>query len=585
MGNVFSRTGIWLAQEFHFNLRELMKMHLRQLVFSFLILLLLSIAAIPSFGLFGSAATSGENPSMMTPGANAGPVLLRDVFAKDSTLNSSLWQINGQAGNASGLNLDHRNSTVVTPTISFSRSTGLGFTGVNSTYEVASIQSKMSFGPPFSLAALVQGTITHGNTFVFMVSRLDGRQGVGIQGNLNSTNEGYYGIKCRVANPSHATWDYCGTLVSSPSVNVWYLLRINVLKNLWATLSVSRYFPTNGSSILLASTSSNLYGAGPFYVILAQWEGRPFPVTGPGPNVANWYYVNMVLLPSVGFTFCDATHPCSMGVVDYGISGNGLTYTYNTTAFSSWVNFTSLSIGNSSKASLNGVMTVQQNLVAYGVAQGGNLGEYWTQDIALIKQKSATSFSITLVDNVWNFSAANAMMSNIKGNGTGLCKRFGTPSDGKHYYCSSLTFSVSLPFQLNLVTKISSLNGSSAVTFGMRIFASNRLVASKYFDRVTFASRRANKPEFMVGGMNPRGYFNDAETVLCGGPGGARVNITGIAAVISEKYVYGGTFVNVRHAWSAGANTAEKVTGVSMAGSASKVGTASSGVDNLIRLW
>jgi hypothetical protein len=49
--------------------------------------------------------------------------------------------------------------------------------------------------------------------------------------------------------------------------------------------------------------------------------------------------------------------------------------------------------------------------------------------------------------------------------------------------------------------------------------------------------------------------------------------------------VYAGSFVAVDHAWSAGANTLEKITGVEMTEAASKVGTASSGVDNLVQLW
>ena len=92
---------------------------------------------------------------------------------------------------------------------------------------------------------------------------------------------------------------------------------------------------------------------------------------------------------------------------------------------------------------------------------------------------------------------------------------------------------------------------------------------------------------FFVGGTNPFGLNNDAETVLCGPGGGSSVKITAIAASFTEGYIPSGSAVltQVTHAWSAGSDTAETVSNVKMSSTVVEIGTAAAGADNNKQLW
>ncbi|MHB8568200.1 MAG: thermopsin family protease [Nitrososphaerales archaeon] len=278
---------------------------------------------------------------------------------------------------------------------------------------------------------------------------------------------------------------------------------------------------------------------------------------------------------------CSSSQACPVGVADYGISGDS-TYTYTASTFVSWVNFTNLDIGARHQ------MTIQQNLVAYNVTEKANMGEYWIQNVPLITQLDNGKFRIKMLDNIWNFTATGAKMKGvIHGNLDNQCtnKRDGHPS---FYFCrASMETTVSLPFEIEITASSISISGKPGFSFEIAIYQGGALVTDREFDRVSFTGNSGISPVFFVGGMNPFGLYNDAETVLCGPGGGSSVTVLGVTASISEKYsaVLNGPMINVQHAYSAGADTAERVLGVSMASTVAGTGEASSGNDNFIQLW
>jgi len=280
-----------------------------------------------------------------------------------------------------------------------------------------------------------------------------------------------------------------------------------------------------------------------------------------------------------------------MGVADYGING-GSSYSYSTTEFVSWANFTALTIGKASNG-YNHEMTVQQNLVDYGVMVGTHSGVYWAQDVPYISQ-SKTRYTIAMLDNIWNFSSPTASMtaSSITGNlGSGCAvSKVGTSGGIGFYYCEgSQTFTTTLPFELKMTTTTGSLgpgtySGDSFVEFTIAVYHGATLLDSLAFDEVAFHSTTTNAPAFNVGGRNPFGTYNDAETVLCGPGGGSTVTISAITAQISESYL-NGTLQPIPHAYSYGYDTAETVSGVYLTKLTTNIGKATHGTDNAIQLW
>lgn len=280
-----------------------------------------------------------------------------------------------------------------------------------------------------------------------------------------------------------------------------------------------------------------------------------------------------------------------MGVADYGTSTQG-TYSYSSSEFSSWANFTKLVINGGASGS---GMTIQQNLVDRNVYENGISGVYWAQDVPFVTQ-SGSKYYVQEEDNIWNFSTAYKKNPEMAGlihpDLLGHCSSGGQPT---YYGCvaspKQYNFSTTLPFEIlmqtkTLVLKSGTYAGSSAIEFGIWVYHNNVLVKGQWFDEVAFNSTAGNsKPGFHVADKtDPWGNNYDAETVLCGPGGGQSQAITSISATISESYLSGGAFQSVPHAYSAGTNTAETVTGVRMSGSG-LTGVASFGTDNLVQLW
>jgi len=330
-----------------------------------------------------------------------------------------------------------------------------------------------------------------------------------------------------------------------------------------------------------------------------------------------------------------------IGLVDYGT--NGMTgakvpnYTYAAHQFLSTTKFVSLSIGNSSNPTRDQEMSLQLNVMTYGISTSVNNGTYWTQDVMSLDSNSSSCphpicyqffsefFNMSSGVNAYNtfgvldpselpqgpFAAESpsnlCTFVNID-NGTKVARNCDVLahqsdcsdniyfSDSNPYYdtyvCGTPQYDgLTLPFAVSLkvttgIQKGGSYPGSPFVSFSYQIDELGKGSAPSAFtefDKVYFDNRLASPapkfpplkcaitwvnlrkgvlcPAFVVSGVQPvapNGFLsNDAESVLCG-PSGASVTLRSLEAYM--KLFHDGT--PVPHAWSFGADTAEKVTDV-----------------------
>jgi len=286
-------------------------------VLAILALLLVTAPAAAS----SSVAPSTTRADSPTPSAD----VFFDNFTKDTTLNPTLWVLNGSIGQAFGEDQCSGLCTNVTLAPTFSSSLGMEIDQVNAKYEVGTIESVGSYTPPFTTNATVEGTVSNGHTFVFAVTTQNASAGVQITGNVNATdcsnlgdcgnpsvcgnsvngsppNQCYYGIDAK-AGSGGGNWKGLGKLYRTPSEDVFYNLSIAV-----SASGSAQYSLLQGDTVL--ATGSTTVGTGPFYVILAQSEGAP--VETAKTNVAYW--MSASLYP---YFAPPASSPSGSGPVSY----------------------------------------------------------------------------------------------------------------------------------------------------------------------------------------------------------------------------------------------------------------------------
>ena len=256
-------------------------------------------------GNFNNNTSAPVAVSVMVPPQST---TLIDNYANDSGLNPALWTtqsslLNSIAAYGEG---GFYGNTLVSPILSFGPN-GMQMSGANANLEFAGIQSLMAISPPFTLNTTVTGTIANANPFELFLSNNNFTQWLGIFGNINSANCGYYGIWINSVGGD--------LLYGAPAVGVPYTIQISVDVTGYLTISLT----SNGTT--LAQQSGTGF-TGPFYVILGQGEGTD--LCSPGTtNVAVWQYVNVT--PTVGLTLSNvrASQRTGTNLVDiyYDLSG------------------------------------------------------------------------------------------------------------------------------------------------------------------------------------------------------------------------------------------------------------------------
>jgi hypothetical protein len=249
---------------------------------------------------------------------------LHDDFTHDTTLNTTLWQVNGPVGmNVGAYDIALPTNITLVPTFS---SVGMEIAQATMSFEAGTIQSVASFTPPFTLTAVVEGTASNGHTFGLAIASAGATSGVLVYGNVNPTNcshlgdcgdpavcgtplnssvpanQCYYGIDVKVANGT--AWPHAAKLYLTPDLNVFYTLQISVDSSGSAQYSIGQ-----GGQSLGQGTAQ--VGTGPFYVVLEQAEGAPVP--GHGSNQAIWSSVSVgPLVVTTSSTSSSATSTTSV---------------------------------------------------------------------------------------------------------------------------------------------------------------------------------------------------------------------------------------------------------------------------------
>jgi thermopsin len=235
------------------------------------------------------------------------------------------------------------------------------------------------------------------------------------------------------------------------------------------------------------------------------------------------------------------------------------------------------------------IFTMQLNTVLTHVTVLGNTsGQYWIQNVPVYY---AASHTLTIEDNIWNFSAPGAgMQANT------LYSYDGNLVPGVFYYAVGPAWNMPTPFTIHLYNNATVLNNRPTMFFNYSITTSNGSVIAGSYDQVEFNSAvnpttPAATPVFQVDGKqyNAFGLLNDAEIMLGGPGGGSTTTLLGINATMGLWTLSNGssTYVAVPSGYSFGTDTGETSEGIAewTPGAGNPIAVLGSGPSLLQPLW
>lgn len=255
------------------------------------------------------------------------------------------------------------------------------------------------------------------------------------------------------------------------------------------------------------------------------------------------------------------SEPAPMGITDFGYSTAGGAYKYNTTSFLGTFALNNLYTYGSSSSPYGS--SVQLNLIL-NFTYEGNSYTYWTQDVAsLTTVSSGQSVSITMIDNVWNFtsySSPNIYPSTLSGNGTFYGSQLYYAYASSTLPGNNITLHAPVTLQLK---EVSTLSGSGAPEV---IMMYNDGFGWVTYDNIVFnfATNPSSDSGFVVSGYayNNMNLYYDAEMILGGPGGGSSTTLQNGAFNFTLQYWNGHNFQYVPSAWNFGSDTAESVSNV-----------------------
>jgi hypothetical protein len=293
-----------------------------------------------------------------------------------------------------------------------------------------------------------------------------------------------------------------------------------------------------------------------------------------------------------------------IGMASYGSAANPI----RTNGVKGEVTFNGIGVGyfsaeeiNYSTAALyNGIgnATLQENAVLWM----GNLGTYWTQNVIFIIQDSPSTYTLQLVNNVWNFTSITSNMNQRVTNGTGQVQCLNTSGAISCFYYSvdSAAFTVTTPFKVVLSMVTTTGNAAASVLFQYQVSDSTGAnFTGQYDDVQLYPFQQPVTSYFQIGGVTPvTGSLgggttltlpSDLELVLGGPGGGSAVYLNSIDASQQLFYQNNASYVPVPDAYSIGSDTGEQASGATVTPNLSSPSNPqavlSSGPDSAQKLW
>lgn len=251
-----------------------------------------------------------------------------------------------------------------------------------------------------------------------------------------------------------------------------------------------------------------------------------------------------------------SSEPAPMGLTDFGVDQNGVTYSYSTNEFLGIANFTKLKFNNPSLGSSQYQGTLQQNVVLDFTA-GGVLYNYWIQNVLFV---DTSANQVTFENNIWNLTSGNSagmLSSSVSGNG----QVYPSSQGGWYAYGNGIYDTLTYPATLKFIVNSTVNFGVPRVTFSYNDGVSGWIT----YDTVDFFATGVPSARFTVDGSGyiDGGLFSDAELVFGGPGGGSYTTMTSAKLGLSMQFFNGHNLQEVPNAFDFGSDTAEAISNVS----------------------
>jgi len=221
-----------------------------------------------------SVEPSETYTSLQTPTA----VLLSDNFKQDSSLNTNKWTISSAFLENLASASSSPAATYVTPSLAFSRKSGMQMSGPTEDYETTGVQSLSTFTAPFTVVANVTSTEGTADPFEIFLASADLTQFVTVTCNVNPAYYGFWATSPNVSQLWQAGEQFSPPI--SPQFNTRYTVVIKVNAKGIAKVKIS-----SGGKVLGTLSGLQTGGVGPFYLVLGQRIGN----AEPAPQGADWF--------------------------------------------------------------------------------------------------------------------------------------------------------------------------------------------------------------------------------------------------------------------------------------------------------
>ncbi len=237
------------------------------------------------------------------------------------------------------------------------------------------------------------------------------------------------------------------------------------------------------------------------------------------------------------------------------------------------------------------------------LSQGCSSQVYQIRNIVRITQDYTGSLSVKPIAEVRNYSAVGATMSSLglATNASSIANCSTSNTNATFYYCiGSQTASVTQPFAIALYTLTATVTqgpfqGDSFVAFSYAYCEgqTQSCQTNPPYDFVFFTHEKSNGARFVIGGTNPSGHYNVAESVLTS-PGRTPVGLQRLGAQMSLFFIP--TSIRpvsppscdnfcIPHGWTGGADIEGAVTNVAVTYLTKGVAVLQIGSESDYQLW